>query len=309
MAKTIKFNLICDGKPVRTIEDLQNNFSIEDILDYYDNQLLHRWLRVRGYDKELEEVNAIIDTDPMNIIKELIRIFNIAGNEEKVEESIYILQHQKERRDLLAIYEKENYQVAHIIDEYEAGYRQLVDDILANPEDAAKIKADIAEIVSSYDWVLKLDHKALFDLLNEKSVLAIMCLLMNEKSRDYYLPIKEVYENEDGSSKITWDIEHKIGKKSMYNTICRMIEENNFAEKLGENLVSFAGETDGYWKDLEPKGKKYMIISMDYGDYVRAAGESGGDLSQNDVKHKFVIVNGIDYKSNSKTHKLLYMEV
>lgn len=30
MAKTIKFNLICDNTPVRTIEDLQNNFSIED---------------------------------------------------------------------------------------------------------------------------------------------------------------------------------------------------------------------------------------------------------------------------------------
>ena len=25
MAKTIKFNLICDNTPVRTIEDLQNN--------------------------------------------------------------------------------------------------------------------------------------------------------------------------------------------------------------------------------------------------------------------------------------------
>ena len=35
MAKTIKFNLICDNTPVRTIEDLQNNFSIEDVLNYY----------------------------------------------------------------------------------------------------------------------------------------------------------------------------------------------------------------------------------------------------------------------------------
>ena len=39
MAKTIKFNLICDNTPVRTIEDLQNNFSIEDVLDYYRNGL------------------------------------------------------------------------------------------------------------------------------------------------------------------------------------------------------------------------------------------------------------------------------
>ena len=44
MAKTIKFNLICDQKPVRTIEDLQNNFSIEDVLAYYRNGLLTRWL-------------------------------------------------------------------------------------------------------------------------------------------------------------------------------------------------------------------------------------------------------------------------
>lgn len=36
MAKTIKFNLICDGDPVRTIENLQNHFSVEDLLDYYE---------------------------------------------------------------------------------------------------------------------------------------------------------------------------------------------------------------------------------------------------------------------------------
>ena len=49
MAKTIKFNLICDNQPIRTIEDLQNNFSIEDVLTYYNNRLLHRWLEVRVY--------------------------------------------------------------------------------------------------------------------------------------------------------------------------------------------------------------------------------------------------------------------
>ncbi len=35
MAKTIKFNLILDGNPVRDIEDLRDNFSIEDILEVY----------------------------------------------------------------------------------------------------------------------------------------------------------------------------------------------------------------------------------------------------------------------------------
>ncbi len=42
MAKTIKFNLICDNEPIRTIEDLQNHFSVEDVLAYYHNGLLLR---------------------------------------------------------------------------------------------------------------------------------------------------------------------------------------------------------------------------------------------------------------------------
>lgn len=35
MAKTIKFNLDCDDHSIRTIEDLREHFSVEDILNYY----------------------------------------------------------------------------------------------------------------------------------------------------------------------------------------------------------------------------------------------------------------------------------
>ena len=88
-----------------------------------------------------------------------------------------------------------------------------------------------------------------------------------------------------------------------------MIESKEFVEKLGENLHVFAGETEEYWKDLEPKEKKYMIISIGQGDFVRPAGVSGGDLGAKDILNEFVILDGIDYKSNNATHRLKYMEV
>lgn len=304
MAKTIKFNLICDGNPIRTIRDLQNNFSIEDVLAYFNNQLLHRWLRVRGYEQELEAVSSIISKEPMEIIKELIRIFDISTDEEKVEESIYMLKYLEERKELCAIYKEEEYNAAHIIEDYQAGYQRLVTEIFLNPTDAAKIKANIAEIVSNYVWAFELNHRALFWKLKEKSKLAIMCLLMNEKSRRYYLPVKKA--NKDG--RFTFDTEKNFDKKAIYDDICAFIQ-SSFVTSLGGNLITFSGVTDGYWKDLEPKGKKFMIISMDSGDYVRAAGHSGGDLSRYDVWNQFVIVDGIDYKSNDASHKLLYMEV
>ena len=306
MAKTIKFNLVCDEKPVRTIEDLQNNFSIEDVLAYYDNKLLHRWLGVRGYNTELEAVSAITSSDPMEIIKELIRIFDVVTDEEKVEESIYMLKYLDERKELCAIYEQENYNSKHIIEDYETGYRQLVEGILENPNDAAVIKANIAEMVSNYSWILELSHRELFwTLIREDLPLAIMCLLMNEKSRNYYLPVEITVE--DGKTQL--DTETNADKKNMFVKICSLIKQSDFISAVQENLIAFSGMTDGYWKDLEPKGKKYMIVSMGEGDYVRSAGHSGGDLSSADVLNKLVIIDGVDYKSNSATRTLLYMEV
>ena len=95
MAKTIKFNLICDNKPVRTIEDLQNNFSIEDVLEYYSNGLLSRWLKVRGYEKEFEKVSKITTESNIEIINRLIEIFNVEHDDQIVQQSVYMLEYLK----------------------------------------------------------------------------------------------------------------------------------------------------------------------------------------------------------------------
>lgn len=311
MAKTIKFNLICDEKPVRTIEDLQDNFSIEDIYRYYGNGLLLRWLDVRGYVAEAEKVKAISSKDDaLSIVKELIKIFDIEADSTKVEEGVYMMQFLDERKERLETYKKHNFKLQSIIDGYKNGYEQLVHGIIENPKDVSIIKANIKEIASNYTWVMNLDHRALFwKLIEQKSFLAIMCLLMNEKTRDYYLPVKETRKLNDGSECEGLDTDNDLDKNNMYKKICELIDTKNFEEQLGENLRSFSGVTDGYWKDLETKDKKYMIISMGDGDYVRSAGVSGGDRNKSDILNKFIIVQGIDYKSNSDKRKLRYMEV
>lgn len=307
MAKTIKFNLICDDKPVRTIEDLQENFSIEDVLKYYENGLLLRWLDVRGYSDEYKKVSSITCKDSLEVIKNLIKVFDVENDEKKIEEGVYMLQFLEEKKELCEIYKKNNFKKKSIIDDYQTEYKQLVDGIIENPDDGPRIKANIAEIISNYSWILDLNHRDLFWMLEEKSVLAIMCLLMNETARKYYLPIQ--LPEEKGVFGPKYDIDDDSDKREMYRQICNIIQSKDFVSKLGDNLHVFSGATDGYWMDLETKGKKYMIIGMGSGDYVRAAGVQGGDLSNTDIAEKFVIIDGIDYKSNSATRQLLYMEV
>ena len=324
MAKTIKFNLICDGKPIRTIEDLQNNFSIEDVLEYYNNQLLHRWLKVRGYSTELEKVSAITSEKKMDIIKELIAIFNITTDMAEIEKDVYMFEYKDERKKAIERYQEEGKKIDNIITEYKKSYQNLISEILENPTDAAKIKANIDIITKNYGWILELNHRELFwNLWFHQHILAIMCLLMNEISRDYYLPkeIKSMYGNislsGENSENVTknhhFDTDSNPNKAQMYESICSLTNSvesiNDLNDALGTELKFFSGITDGYWKDLEPKGKRYMIINMEPGNYIRPAEQKGGDLSDADIRNKFVILDGIDYKSNNEYDELLYMEV
>ena len=305
MAKTIKFNLNCDGYPVRTLEDLQNHFSVQDVWGYYQNGLLQRWLDVRGYETETKAIAAVTNKDAMTVMKELIRIFKVETDTDQVEQSLYILKYEEERQKRLAAYQEESHNMQQIIRDYHSGYARLATDILKHPDDAARIKANIRTIVEEYPKLLKLNHRNLFYLLKEKSALALMCCLMNDTTRAYYLPVN--VSKEKGKTEL--DTEYNADKAAMYKAICDLVEESSFSEKLGNNLLRFSGQTDGYWKDLAAKGKKYIIIKMESRNYVRSAGQTGGDLSYDEVAKKFVILNGIDYKSAYPLDELWYMEV
>lgn len=128
---------------------------IEDVLDYYRNGLLCRWLKVRGYEEELKKVEEIRSEDSMGIIKELIRIFEIPCDPAEVEKSIYILKYKVESESENEQYKQESYKVEGIIEDYRQGYRSLLNTIFENQNDAAQIKAAIQEIVEKYKWVLQ----------------------------------------------------------------------------------------------------------------------------------------------------------
>lgn len=294
MAKTIKFNLICNDYPIRNIEDLQNNFSIEDILEYYHNGLLKRWLDVRGYSDYLDKVINIDSVNDKDIIINLINIFNIESDDKKITEHISILDYIDERKKLLKEYKDINYKVNDIINDYHKGYNSIIDNIISNNNDMAKIKANIQEIETNYMGLYELNYYELYNLLEEKAPMAIFAILMNEN-------LKKFYMDDNKSSQGTIKIYKKI--------LTLISNKNELKEILGEELKIFKGDTEAYWKDIEPKDKKFIVINMEKGNYIRNAGTFGEEISNKEVDGKFLILDGIDYKSNNNLDELLYMEV
>lgn len=127
MAKTIKFNLILDNQPVRTIDELRENFSIEDMLKYFKNGFLLRWLKVRGYE-EYQAVAAIDSSSTnKNIVLALIEIFNISDVDiANIEEVVSTIEYQEQTDKLNKIYAENDFDKKKVIEDYHTGYDNLI---------------------------------------------------------------------------------------------------------------------------------------------------------------------------------------
>ena len=74
-------------------------------------------------------------------------------------------------------------------------------------------------------------------------------------------------------------------------------------------LVTFQGKTDSYWKDLEIIGTKVMVISIPSGTFIRCGKNLKEELSSENVNGKFLILDGLQYKSNDEYNPIVYMKV
>lgn len=301
MAKTIKFNLICNEKPIRTIEDLQNNFVIEDVLDLYRNKLLERWLDVRGYKIELNLVSKIKSDKPIEVIKDLIQIFNVESNLQKVEEYIYIYEYKEQRARDFAIFKN------NIVNEMDnvigqvGRYNELVSTIFNNPDDAPIIKACIQDIIRYYYPIFELNHRELFYKLLKTSKLAVLCLLMYDKTRKFYL--HNSYEDYD--------------KKCMYNSMCqelrKVLSENN---DLNGNVRSYKKLDKGYWGGVTDKPCMVLSVSERDREIVREKGKLDIEYKYSNLRPQadftFPIFHmGLEHTVTSDCYNpnLLYMEI
>ncbi|MFK5710162.1 hypothetical protein [Lysinibacillus boronitolerans] len=81
--KQVKFNLYVDQHKIRTLDELKENFNIDDILDWYEQGVLQKWLNVRNYHEQLEKIRKINSQDLLEIASEIISIFNFTEEQSK----------------------------------------------------------------------------------------------------------------------------------------------------------------------------------------------------------------------------------
>ena len=275
MAKTIKFNLILDGNQVRTLDGLRENFSIEDIIGYYEKGILSRWLKVRGYDKEFDAVEAI-DT-ASNIkekIKSLIKIFNVETDDAKVEEGLEIIEYSVMMKELNAIYKEQAYEKKIILEDYHKGYELLINHIIENKDNMSTLKASAKFLENEYYGLFKLESGNLYERLLKEAPKAIFALLMFDAFRSYWI----------GEYTTEW-ITESINKNLLSPSKAKAI--------LGDELKCIDRNTDGVFDEIVSEDKKVMLISAGTYAYARGVGKFGEKLTAEEINGKAPILNGL----------------
>lgn len=118
--KQVKFNLYVDQQKIRTIDELKEHFNIDDILEWYEQGVLQKWLKVRNYNEQLEKIEKIDSKDLLEIACEIISIFNFTEEQSKaaLDSVNYRLNYAKHN-------ELKSYDYAQIIEKYHARYEEI----------------------------------------------------------------------------------------------------------------------------------------------------------------------------------------
>ncbi|MBQ3180233.1 MAG: hypothetical protein IJB55_02650 [Firmicutes bacterium] len=313
MAKTIKFNLICDDHPVRNIEQLCEHFSIEDMLKYYKNGLFVRWLNVRGYAKEEELVKALSAESDLETVKELIKIFGIETDEKIVEENTIMIEYQDKERERAAKFAEQKMSKDSVIQEHFAEYQRLVDCIIEDKDNMAVCRAAIREIDKNYRDIFDMDYRRLFWLLIDKAPKAVFAMLMHDNMRAKYTASKNV---NDDSTKMHLEI-----KKLFYtgDSTRKMYKRSDLTEVkriLGSDLIEHSSSWSDGSEEVISRSGKYLILQIGNQDKVYGYQkvdkkyEYKESEEYSDFWNEFVVLDGgFAYISKASENKLYYMVI
>ena len=188
---------------------------------------------------------------------------------------------------------------------FKTGYPLVLLAFMANTQlreliayDSGMVYKDVVKVISQVTALTSIRD----DLLVGKKTPAI--LIENNEQLEQF---KEKYSNSD--------LLGFFKTESCYARFCKASDFSvgdyyiPVSELIVPHIKAFRGKTDSYWKDIEPRGKTFMIISMKQGNKLRNAGVTGEEMTAEAINEKFIFTNGIDYMSNSDSDELIYMEV
>ena len=180
MAKVLKFGLMLDDCNVRSLEGLQEHFVIEDVLKYFEDGTLSRWLKVWGYKEQLAAVEAIDKTlDKKDIVLQLANIFGIEDvDAADIEKALSVFSYLDKKQKFQVTVQENALFKKQAVEEYLAGYEALIQDMIT--KGCQGFREDVQKLERDYLPLVKLSFSELYFRLKGPAPRAILAMSENK---------------------------------------------------------------------------------------------------------------------------------
>lgn len=292
MAKEIKFNLIVDGNNIHNIATLQENFNLDDIFIYFQNGLLERWLKVRGFQEKLDKLRIIDKSENrVEIIKKIISTFDIEYSEENIYNFIFTRDREIELNKLSENSLKRDL----IISDYHKRYESLKEDIFNNSENISFLKTAFNQIDLNFKNLFSLEVDKLLNKFLIKNILIIIVILLNKSLRKYVLNNNEIKMKISDIPKIQDNLVKDI--YSQFKTLKGLDSKKYTINKFTRN---------SFRKWIRIEDSDVLILQSNAGTKLRDVYDSG------EISHTYSkgsIFKGLEFQSFKDSNYVTYIKL
>ena len=208
--------LLLGNKKFLNIEDLKNDFNVNDVLSAYHNGNLGRWLLHKD-NELLEELKKIDKSEtPKKIIESIIRIFfkDDENLETIVEDACFIIENTVDI---------ENKDIKSELEYYINQYNLIIDDLYSfkiAADDYENIKNSVEKLYGEYNSLFNYYYEDFFyKFYNQKNYYVILSILANEDIRSIFLQNERI--KSDINKMFTHKKEHKYNFKQFKENLNR----------------------------------------------------------------------------------------
>lgn len=248
--KKLKFSLDLDGKQIRNLDELGDNFNLTEILDLYKGKVLLRWLESRSMDTQADAIKKIPDkSSDETICESLCKIFVGSIERNEFDGVIHALKFKSEKEKYLDQIKAAGGLLNTTIADYHNKYNDLLKNIKENGYKRSYIREALQELSTSYYSLLEVDLERFLDDMIDSNSLIIMGMLANDKLKDLVLKYPYIVDKlmKQVSSKVSV---HKIyAKTAEYLGIVFEKQSNQVNSKSDAPFFSTMGILNKYLSD------------------------------------------------------------
>ena len=252
-----------DGQQVRTVEELRENFNLEDVLKHFYSGKLQKWLVSHDYKHELDQVKDIASSNKiLDVSSKLLDIFKIEYDKKELKhfidelnqcESIAqqaVVGDSSEQRNTKRTASLSKKATSSTYDKY----KRLVDEICMHDHKIDLIKQKIDIIVRKYYKHYLNERLGLITRFTKEAPYAFLAIIDNPKAFNPFLPALLKF-NQIIKDPLSTDESKEL--KALNSTLATLGKNRCFNyDKISANFSNLRAENIksqyGYYRECMP---------------------------------------------------------